>query len=126
MALTRSFKELVQKRVASDPAFGEALLREGIDTTLGEPTAPSLRASSACSARATIRRPATSSASSATCRNRPASSSTSARGRGNLMSSNDARSGMNELTIICPNCKTEIKLTESCGVKSWAHQMWTT
>ena len=28
------------------------------------------------------------------------------------MSSNDARSGMNELTIICPNCKTEIKLTE--------------
>ncbi len=35
MALTRSFKELVQKRVASDPAFGEALLREGIDTMLG-------------------------------------------------------------------------------------------
>jgi hypothetical protein len=34
MALTRSFKELVQKRVASDPAFGEALLREGIDTLL--------------------------------------------------------------------------------------------
>src|SRR5580704_4769912 len=34
MALTRSFKELVQKRVASDPAFGEALLREGIDTML--------------------------------------------------------------------------------------------
>src|ERR1700719_4440750 len=32
MALTRSFKELVQKRVVSDPAFGEALLREGIDT----------------------------------------------------------------------------------------------
>jgi hypothetical protein len=30
MALTRSFKELVQKRVASDPAFGEALLREGM------------------------------------------------------------------------------------------------
>jgi hypothetical protein len=29
------------------------------------------------------------------------------------MSSNDARSGMNEPTIICPNCKTEIKLTES-------------
>jgi hypothetical protein len=28
-------KELVQKRVASDPAFGEALLREGIDTMLG-------------------------------------------------------------------------------------------
>ena len=34
MALTRSFKELVQKRVVSDPAFGEALLREGIDTML--------------------------------------------------------------------------------------------
>ena len=34
MALTRSFKELVQKRVASDPAFREALLREGIDTML--------------------------------------------------------------------------------------------
>jgi DNA-binding phage protein len=33
MALTRSFKELVQKR-ASDPAFGKALLREGIDTML--------------------------------------------------------------------------------------------
>jgi hypothetical protein len=30
--LTRSFKELVQRRVASDAAFGEALLREGIDT----------------------------------------------------------------------------------------------
>src|SRR6266446_6417966 len=34
MALTRSFKDLVQKRVASDPAFGAALLREGIDTML--------------------------------------------------------------------------------------------
>jgi hypothetical protein len=34
MALTGSFKELMQKRVASDPAFGEALLREGIDTML--------------------------------------------------------------------------------------------
>jgi hypothetical protein len=34
VALTRSFKELVQKRVASDPAFGDALLREGIDTML--------------------------------------------------------------------------------------------
>jgi hypothetical protein len=33
MAKTRSFKELVQKRVASDPGFGEAL-REGIDTML--------------------------------------------------------------------------------------------
>jgi len=34
MALTKSFKELVQSRVASDPAFGDALLREGIDTLL--------------------------------------------------------------------------------------------
>src|SRR5271157_63825 len=34
MALTKSFKELVQKRVASDPEFGAALLREGIDTML--------------------------------------------------------------------------------------------
>ncbi len=34
VALTRSFKELVQKRVADDPAFGEALLREGIDAML--------------------------------------------------------------------------------------------
>jgi hypothetical protein len=33
-ALTRSFRELVQKRVASESAFGEALLREGIDTML--------------------------------------------------------------------------------------------
>ena len=34
MALTRSFKELVPKRVSEDPAFGPALLREGIDTML--------------------------------------------------------------------------------------------
>ncbi len=34
MALTKSFRELVQKRVANDPAFGEALLRESIDTML--------------------------------------------------------------------------------------------
>jgi len=34
VALTRSFKELVQKRIAHDPAFGEALLREGIETML--------------------------------------------------------------------------------------------
>jgi len=36
MALTRIFKELVQKRVASDAAFREALLREGIDGMLGD------------------------------------------------------------------------------------------
>jgi hypothetical protein len=34
MALTRSFKELVQRHVAADPAYGEALLRQGIDTML--------------------------------------------------------------------------------------------
>ena len=34
MALTKSFKDLVQRRVAEDSAFGEALLREGIDTLL--------------------------------------------------------------------------------------------
>ena len=34
MALTRSFKDLVQRHVAADSAFGEALLREGIDTML--------------------------------------------------------------------------------------------
>ena len=34
MAVTRDFKELVQKRVADDPAFADALLREGIDTML--------------------------------------------------------------------------------------------
>jgi len=38
MALTRSFKELVQRHVAEDPAFGEALLREGIDTMLAGDT----------------------------------------------------------------------------------------
>jgi DNA-binding phage protein len=34
MAVTKSFKELVQRRVASDGAFAENLLREGIDTML--------------------------------------------------------------------------------------------
>ena len=34
MALTKSFKELVQLRVADDPKFATALLREGIDTML--------------------------------------------------------------------------------------------
>jgi DNA-binding phage protein len=34
MVLTRSFKELVQENIARDPAFAEALLREGIDTML--------------------------------------------------------------------------------------------
>jgi hypothetical protein len=34
MALTRDFKELVQNRIARDPAFGDALLREGIDIML--------------------------------------------------------------------------------------------
>jgi DNA-binding phage protein len=34
MALTRSFKHLVQKHIAEDSAFGIALLREAIDTML--------------------------------------------------------------------------------------------
>ena len=34
MALTRSFKEMVQSRVVRDPDFGAALLGEGIDTML--------------------------------------------------------------------------------------------
>ena len=34
MVLTKSFKELVQARAASDPAFAEALLREGIEAML--------------------------------------------------------------------------------------------
>jgi DNA-binding phage protein len=34
MPLTRSFKELVLRHVAADPAFAEALLREGVDTML--------------------------------------------------------------------------------------------
>ena len=80
MALTKSFKELVQRRVATDADFGEALLREGIDTMLtgdietgkailrdyikatvgfeklGEATGTPPKASSACSGRAAIRR----------------------------------------------------------------------
>jgi len=34
MTLTKNFKDLVQSRVARDPNFGAALLREGIDTML--------------------------------------------------------------------------------------------
>jgi len=34
MALTRSFKETVQARVASDPAFKQALLTEGLNALL--------------------------------------------------------------------------------------------
>ncbi|MGP7984293.1 transcriptional regulator [Rhodoblastus sp.] len=34
MAVTKSFKELVQRRVSEDKAFAAALLREGIDTML--------------------------------------------------------------------------------------------
>jgi DNA-binding phage protein len=34
MAVTKSFKDLVQSRVARDAAFAENLLREGIDTML--------------------------------------------------------------------------------------------
>jgi hypothetical protein len=32
--LTRDFKEIVQQRIARDPAFGADLLREGIGTRL--------------------------------------------------------------------------------------------
>jgi hypothetical protein len=35
MALTKSFKELAQRRVADDPGFAEHMLREGIDMMLG-------------------------------------------------------------------------------------------
>lgn len=35
MPLTRGFKEPVQRHVAADPAFAEALLREGVDAMLG-------------------------------------------------------------------------------------------
>ncbi|HXQ66814.1 MAG TPA: transcriptional regulator [Alphaproteobacteria bacterium] len=34
MMATKSFKELVQKHVADDPAFAEALLRDGVETLL--------------------------------------------------------------------------------------------
>jgi hypothetical protein len=34
MAVTRDFKQLVQKRIARDPSFADALLREGIGTML--------------------------------------------------------------------------------------------
>jgi hypothetical protein len=34
MAVTRDFKELVQRRIVRDPDFRDALLREGIDTML--------------------------------------------------------------------------------------------
>jgi hypothetical protein len=34
MLHTRSFEELAQRHAVEDPAFGEALLREGIDTML--------------------------------------------------------------------------------------------
>jgi DNA-binding phage protein len=34
MVLTKSFNDLVQRHVAADPAFGEALLREAVDTML--------------------------------------------------------------------------------------------
>ena len=35
MALTRSFKETIQARVERDPAFRQALLREGVEAMLG-------------------------------------------------------------------------------------------
>jgi hypothetical protein len=34
MVLTKSFRELVQRRVAEDPEFAAGMLREGVDTLL--------------------------------------------------------------------------------------------
>jgi hypothetical protein len=34
MAKTKSFRDLVERRVKDDPKFAEALLREGMDTML--------------------------------------------------------------------------------------------
>jgi len=34
MAVTRSFRDLVQRRVGADPVFAEALLREAVETML--------------------------------------------------------------------------------------------
>ena len=34
VALTQDFRKMVQKRATDDPAFGEALLREGVDAML--------------------------------------------------------------------------------------------
>ena len=34
MPLTKTFKELVQRRASCDPEFAAALLREGIDTAV--------------------------------------------------------------------------------------------
>jgi DNA-binding phage protein len=34
MAVTRSFKSMVEQRLASDPGFRESLLRESVDTML--------------------------------------------------------------------------------------------
>jgi hypothetical protein len=34
MAPTRDFSELMQKQIAADPAFGEALLRESVEAML--------------------------------------------------------------------------------------------
>jgi hypothetical protein len=96
----------VQKRAASDPAFGEALLREGIDTMLGGDVETGkailrdyikatvgfekLGEATGTQPKSLIRmfgprgnpQARNSSASSAICRNRPASSSTSGRGQG--------------------------------------------
>ena len=94
MALTKSFKDLVQRRVAIDSAFAENLLREGIDLMLagdvdtgkailrdyikatvgfeklGEATGAPAKSLIRMFGRAEIHRRATFSASSAICRNR--------------------------------------------------------
>ena len=92
MALTRSFKETVKARVASDTAFREALLTEGLNAllegdvetgkavlrdyinatigfeTLGKATTHLRRARCVCSAGAAIRALTTSSPSSISSR----------------------------------------------------------
>jgi len=48
MALTRDFKELAPKRIARDPAFADALLREGVDAMLAATSIPERRSCATC------------------------------------------------------------------------------
>ena len=63
MALTRSFKDTVQARVARDPAFKQALLTEGVNALLE---------GDIDTGKAAIRRPAICSRLSAACKPRQA------------------------------------------------------
>jgi hypothetical protein len=56
MALTRSFKDLVQRHVATDPTFAEALLREAIDTMLAGDVRPARRSCAIISKRQLVSR----------------------------------------------------------------------